>query len=524
MSPGRSKRRAGVTSLVSADLGCSGAEDIVVGREDGQLEIWSVGDLNPAVGRLDQTMATLAFETSVNESIRALDTGAVTTGNHLEIVLTTFSGKVLGFTPDQAARDATGATLAQQEETPAVPDKKPMFGKKKEKQSVVDEKAAAVEKGKRLKNLQNEVEKLKAAVEQEKQKYAQKSSEGIAVQSTTKVEHKFYLNSEEACYVLDIQSQSPIEMVALRGAVFVDLLDSDSGSAETGGGILSRSRGDPANPLLATYRMQVPVARFQIRMRTVEGEHGDIACFVLPQTQPKTAHLINLSVKPLSLHEKVTTQPADVPMNELRLNGPFTLMDMHQWLSQCVNEMPSRPTDDEISIVFRSTFVGSWLLGRYGKGSAVMRSDSITTISVLKDVITREATARKIQMSISVDVKDETFPWFLELIHPKMSFQHSLTQQVRLVEPLREMQLQENDTKFLTPELQKVLQHGSEIQQQFEMQPARLSFLHNVICESYKHKCRLKGHISVEHKLKDLQRVLENYSLEQVIAFFDEPV
>ena len=43
--------------------------------------------------------------------------------------------------------------------------------------------------------------------------------------------------------------QAPLEMISLRADVEVDLLDHDGISA-----ILSRSKGDPANPLLATYR------------------------------------------------------------------------------------------------------------------------------------------------------------------------------------------------------------------------------------------------------------------------------
>merc|ERR1740129_1989870 len=189
-----------------------------------------------------------------------------------------------------------------------------------------------------------------------------------------------------------------------------------------------------------------------------------------------------------------------------------------------MNELPSRPTDDEMSIAYRSTFVGSLLQGRYGKGHATFRSDSISTISVLKDLITREATARKISLSISVDAKEDTFPRFLELIHPKLAFQHSLTQQVKMVDPLRELQLQEPDTQFLSPELQMVLQHATEIQQQFELQPQRLAFLHNIVLSAYRHKWRLRGHQSVEHRIKHLQNLLESYSIEQVTAFFDEPI
>jgi len=216
--------------------------------------------------------------------------------------------------------------------------------------------------------------------------------------------------------------------------------------------------------------------------------------------------------------------PVSGPMNELKLSGQFTVVDMHQWLALCVNELPSRPTDDDMTICYKSTFVGTVLHGRYSKGSAVFRSDSIMTISVIKDIVTREATSRKIQLSMNVDVKDETFPRFLELMHPKLQFQHALTQQIRLVEPLKEIELQEGDTKFLAPELRQVLEHAVEIQQQFELQPQRLAFLHNIVTSAYRHKWRLRGHQSVDPRVKDLQKLLENYSMEEVSTFFGEPI
>ena len=161
---------------------------------------------------------------------------------------------------------------------------------------------------------------------------------------------------------------------------------------------------------------------------------------------------------------------------------------------------------------------------RYSKGTAIFRSDSITTISVLKDIISKEATAKKIQVSMNVDVKEETFAHFLELVHPKLNYQHALTQQVRMVEPLREVQLQEGETKFLHPELQSVLDQASDIQQQFELQPQKLAFLHNMVISAYRHKWRLRGYQSVDHRIKDLQKLLESYNLESVSAFFSESI
>lgn len=520
---GAGTRRARVCSLHTADIVKSGVLDVLVGRDDGNFEVWSLGDtaVAPSPARLEQVPPTLTYETCLQESIQAMSSGNITGGEHNEIVLTTYGGKVLAFTPSEAARDPTGTEMAQQEEKEGSSLMGSMMTQSKKSKTITrdEEIQMKVEKERRYKALEAEVDRLKQQLEREKQNYQRLSAESIAMQTTTKVSHRFTINSEEACYILTIEAQAPLELVSLRADVEVDLLDHEGTSA-----ILSRSKGDPSNPLLATYRMQEPGSRFQIRLRTVEGLHGNISCFILPQTTPKTAHLVQLPVKPLSLHEKITEVPPEIPMNELRLVGPFTVTDMHRWLSLCVNELPSRPTDDEMVITYKSTFVGTQLHGRYTKGSATFRSDSITTISVLKDLISREATEAKVNLSIKVDVKDETFPRFLELIHPKLAFQHSLTQQVRMVEPLREVQLQEQETKFLAPELQMVLEHASEIQQQFELQPQRLIFLHNIVVSAYKHKWRLRGHQSVEHRTKDLQKLLEAYNIEQITAFFEEPI
>lgn len=513
---GAATRRARVSCLHTADVAKSGAHDIIVGRDDGNFEVWGLGDAVPgASARLEQVPPTLLYEKCLGESIQSMDSGNIAGGEHDEIVLTTFGGKILGFTPDQAAADPTGTEVAQVEDKPM-----PLAGmKKKVDRSVKEEKEVKDEKDRRHKALEAEVDKLKAQLEKEKSQYERLSSAQIAVQTTTKVSHRFNLNSEEACYVLTVESQSQLEMISLRADVDVDLLEHDGTSA-----ILSRSRGDPANPLLATYRMQESGSRFQVRLRTVEGLNGNISCFVLPQTNPKVAHLVTLAVKPLSLHEKISDVPNDIPMNELKLTGNFTVADMHQWLCLCVNELPSRPTDEEMVISYRSTFVGSFLHGKYGRGYATFRSDSVSTIGVLKDLITREATTIKIQVNINVEIREETFPRFLDLIHPKLAFQHSLTQQVRMVEPLREVQLQEGDTKFLAQELQTVLTRATEIQQQFELQPQRLAFLQKIVETAYRDKWRLKGHQSVEHRLKDLQKLLENYNLEQIMTFFADPL
>lgn len=107
--------------------------------------------------------------------------------------MSTFSGKVLGFTGDPAARDATGATMADLCPEGGAVDSTVAAKRQILNQQVGEEltigrrrgaEDANIVKGKenRFKSLKAEVSKLKADVAASKEKYAKEiSREGIAV-------------------------------------------------------------------------------------------------------------------------------------------------------------------------------------------------------------------------------------------------------------------------------------------------------------------------------------------------------
>ena len=69
-------------------------------------------------------------------------------------------------------------------------------------------------------------------------------------------------------------------------------------------------------------------------------------------------------------------------------------------------EVPARLPGDEASFAFRNTFLDTLLLAEYTKGQATFRSDSMTNLAIVKEVVTKEATSRKIQIQITVDARD----------------------------------------------------------------------------------------------------------------------
>lgn len=85
-------------------------------------------------------------------------------------------------------------------------------------------------------------------------------------------------------------------------------------------------------------------------------------------------------------------------MNRLKISGSFSLPEVHSWVVACLPEVPARLQEEEASFAFRNTFLDTLLLCTYRQGEATFRSDSLTTLAIVKEVVTKEATARKMQI------------------------------------------------------------------------------------------------------------------------------
>ena len=92
------------------------------------------------------------------------------------------------------------------------------------------------------------------------------------------------------------------------------------------------------------------------------------------------------------------------------------------------------------------------------------------------------------------------------------------------MEPLKEIQLQEGDVSFLHPDLKQVLDQHTQIQKAFEEQPQRLGYLFAVVRELYRSKWKMLGYANVENRMPVLDEILNAYNLDNLLAFFDQPL
>lgn len=271
------------------------------------------------------------------------------------------------------------------------------------------------------------------------------------------------LSKEDASYNLSIEIPAPIEFVLLQSDVPIKLLDVDKNTA-----VISFSKcsamvrcyisylhhsitvpfeNQSSNQFLATYRCQIDTNRVDLKLRTIEGQHGKLNCYITPSIQPKVSQLRKYIIRPLSMHMRIHgmdetrycafgiqrwdlifTSMLYRPYNTLTLKGAFSQAEMANWISYCIPEVPEKAQtagNDKVVYYFQNVFSGTmlqceywwvswsktfaydsldvnkWSMNSYSKGHAEFKTENITTLSILRDIITKNATKKRITLEIS---------------------------------------------------------------------------------------------------------------------------
>ncbi|XP_028815429.1 BBSome complex member BBS7 isoform X2 [Denticeps clupeoides] len=479
------KKKGGILCIDTFDILGDGVKDILVGRDDGTVEIYALDASNEL---------SLRFEHVLSESVTSIQGGCVGKENYDEVLTTTYTGWVSGLTTEPQQMEAgPGEELKMSKETQS--------------------KVAA---------LRSELEQLQVKVLQGREKYQQSSQSSTAVSTVPafSVNDKFTLCQDDASYSLALEVQTAIDNLLLQSDVPIDLLDVDKNSAVVS---FSECDSEPnGNFLLATYRCQANTTRLELKVRSIEGQYGTLQAYITPRLQPKTCQVRQYQIKPLSLHQRTHSIAQDRPMNTLRLVGQFSFAEVHSWVVFCLPEVPEKtPAAESVTFYFQNTFLGTQLEATYSKGEGNFKSDNISTISILKDVLSKEATKRKINLNISYDVNENSVSHTLMMIHPKLEYQLLLSKKVQLIDALKELQVHEGNADFLIPEYRSILDESARLLDEYKKQPAHLERLYGMITDLFIDKFKFKGQ-NVKTKVSALLEILDNYDLNSLIDFFNE--
>ncbi|DBA03716.1 TPA: hypothetical protein N0F65_004133 [Lagenidium giganteum] len=475
-----------INSIACYDVNKDDHPELLVGRDDGRVEVFSFDQTGEVVKQ---------FEYINTDSVRCVQGGVISTPGYEEVVACTFSGRVMSFTTEPLDQ----------------PDQDDSYGRSR----------GTVHRETRIVKLRKEIAQLEDKVQKERDRLQRsKEKEYVPVADDLVVNHKFTLNPLLGAYDVSIEIPVNIQSIVLHSAVPIDLLENERNLA-----IVSKSPGDPQNNthFLATYRCLEPTNRLEFSIRTIEGQFGDIEATVIADSNPKGAQCIKFYVKPLSLHHRVndvTDSELAAPMNALQLSGSFSLIQMHEWISMCLPEVPSRLQDEDVTMYYKNTFLGNVLVCRYHKGEASFTSPSVSVIAILKEVITKEATSRKVTLNINLDIKRETVPVMLGFLRPLLDSKHALASQVKLIEGIKELQMHETDhSSWMSPEYLHILDQTERITTEFKVSPKALNYLAGILTDLYVDWCKFRG-LNVKQNLPRLYQLIEHYHFDSLVEFY----
>jgi Bardet-Biedl syndrome 7 protein len=81
-----------------------------------------------------------------------------------------------------------------------------------------------------------------------------------------------------------------------------------------------------------------------------------------------------------------------------------------------------------------------------------------------------------------VSLKEETLTTLAELLHPKFEELLQLDKQMKIIEALKELKVQEPELQFLSEEHTRILENSESIREKYKQQPHQLALLKGRNC------------------------------------------
>ncbi|DBB10076.1 hypothetical protein WJX82_004052 [Trebouxia sp. C0006] len=497
-----SQHKGAIKAIYSAiDFSKDGINEVVIGRDTGSLEVY---------GFDQHHQPALIFQTSLEESISSIDGGFFTSPNVQDVLVQTYSGKVVAFSEEEVGS-------FQPSSAPASPLKRltTQFSKAMQNSPGVEEaQEGSVNK---VQAAEAEVAELQRRVECERQAFAQVSANLIASTSHFDLKDSLVLDVDDVCHVLTVETGGPIFSVAVQSGVLLDL-------EECPVAILSKSPPDPAGAslTLATYRCQESTNRVAIRMHVVEGQYGTVQAFVVPQTSPRVCKAAVHVIKPLCMHHRLNAWEGSVPMNELQITGNFDMADVHSWLASSLPDVPPRaPVGDSGVLFFQGAVYNSTLVCHYKRGELLLRSDNLSSLAILREFITKEATMQKKRIQLSFKLDPESISHSMRNLWPRMKRHMEHSRENLLLEALQEIKMQEGDCSFLAADLESLLETAGRGKDEQAKESVKLEYLIGLVKDMFLDWRRFSGVTTSKSRLGQLTELLHDNasSCQRVIDF-----
>ncbi|XP_050308096.1 Bardet-Biedl syndrome 7 protein homolog isoform X2 [Anthonomus grandis grandis] len=451
-----------VLCMDSYDMTGNGTKNLILGRQNGRIEIYSIN----VHDNMDAT--SLIFVEDCKESIMSLQCGVVGAYGYDEVLAVTYNGRVFGLTTQVADANFDGTTGSYVFSTDA---------------------SAKINK------LKSSIEELQQKVNKERERYQSSTLSNsfmeLSAISLIPVNHTFVLDRATATYSLIIEVPTAIDNILIECNAKIELMDVERNTAV----ISYNDTPGKGHHLLATYRCQVDTNRIELKIQTTEGSYGTLKAYVSPALQPKCSRLLQFDIKALSLHYRVHEyNDVNRPRSTLKIKGTFSLAEVHNWITQCLPEIPEKYQSSEGNkLIFQSSMMDTVLVCLYKKGEAEFTSDNIMSLCLIKEVLSEEATRKKAKIEIGFDINNECMSYVLNILQGKLKEHEEMVREKLLFDSLSELEIdEEENVKYLSEKYRNILGKSKQLKEHFRKYPNYLERLNDAVATVHEKYNKLK--------------------------------
>lgn len=167
-------------------------------------------------------------------------------------------------------------------------------------------------------------------------------------------------------------------------------------------------------------------------------------------------------------------------------------------------------------MAYQSSSNKAYLLINMKPGEAEIKSQSVSTLSVIKQCISRIAADQNKVISIQHDILDRTVKTIIQELEAKFENSKTIALQVKVIDALKEIQNQEGGLDMLSTDKKDLLFNAEKIIARNDRIPKELDLYKSIIVNLYRDYRLLKGYNSTP-KMDDLKKMLDDFDADRIL-------
>lgn len=217
---------------------------------------------------------------------------------------------------------------------------------------------------------------------------------------------------------------------------------------------------------------------------------------------------MTIPIKPLSSHEKSGEYPADAKSNKMTIKGTFDVNQMNNWLYNILPDVSVNVMEKEIYYYYYNRITDSHLKVVVTDGQADFESESLVSIGIIKDIISKLAGETSTSIGVDWSVSEDSIRKILTKIESEYNQFKDIEKKYKLIGPIEEISQLETEECKISENYKNILFNRESITEKYNKMPKDVQQYAQIVKDLGKGYLLLKSIRSTE-KLKSIENELK---------------